>query len=232
MAGYVIAIVDVTNAEEYQAYSKQVPATIAKYGGRYRVRGGKTEVREGEWPATRTVILEFPRSHARWSGTTRPNTGRCGRSAKRTRAVGSRSSKESRTPPAEVGSESGSGPAVGIPRPLRRPPRPRRRAAGHDPLRRAGGAAPLDVPFDRLGPRRVRSGHVEHRPRPLHGVDDQPRALRAALIFRRPLLAGAAAARGSVRAVPAPRDADRRADDLARARRVADLSPRAPLPCE
>jgi uncharacterized protein (DUF1330 family) len=60
MAGYVIAIVEVTNAEGYQAYSKQVPATIAKYGGRYLVRGGKTEVREGEWPATRTVILEFP----------------------------------------------------------------------------------------------------------------------------------------------------------------------------
>ena len=60
MAGYVIAIVDVTNAQGYQEYSKQVPATIAKYGGRYLVRGGKTEVREGEWPATRTVILEFP----------------------------------------------------------------------------------------------------------------------------------------------------------------------------
>jgi len=60
MAGYVIAIVDVTNAEGYQAYSKQVPATIAKYGGRYLVRGGKTDVREGEWPGARTVILEFP----------------------------------------------------------------------------------------------------------------------------------------------------------------------------
>lgn len=60
MAGYVIAIVDVTNAEGYQEYSRQVPATIAKYGGRYLVRGGKVEVREGEWPGPRTVILEFP----------------------------------------------------------------------------------------------------------------------------------------------------------------------------
>lgn len=60
MAGYVIAIVDVTNAEGYQEYSKHVPATIAKYGGRYLVRGGKMEVREGEWPGPRTVILEFP----------------------------------------------------------------------------------------------------------------------------------------------------------------------------
>jgi uncharacterized protein (DUF1330 family) len=60
VAGYVIAIVDVTNAEGYQEYSRQVPATIARYGGRYLVRGGKMEVREGEWPGQRTVILEFP----------------------------------------------------------------------------------------------------------------------------------------------------------------------------
>jgi uncharacterized protein (DUF1330 family) len=60
VAGYVIAIVDVTNADAYQEYSRQVPATIAKYGGRYLVRAGKHEVREGEWRGTRTVILEFP----------------------------------------------------------------------------------------------------------------------------------------------------------------------------
>ena len=59
MAGYVIAIVDVTNAEAYQEYARQVPATIAKYGGHYLVRAGKHELREGEWPGTRTVILEF-----------------------------------------------------------------------------------------------------------------------------------------------------------------------------
>lgn len=60
MKGYVIAIVDVTNVEGYAEYSKDVPATIARYGGRYLVRGGKTRVREGEWPGPRTVILEFP----------------------------------------------------------------------------------------------------------------------------------------------------------------------------
>ena len=60
MAGYVIAIVDVADVEGYQAYSRQVPATIAKYGGRYLVRGGTMEVREGDWPGARTVILEFP----------------------------------------------------------------------------------------------------------------------------------------------------------------------------
>ena len=60
MAGYVIAIVDVTNTEDYQEYARQVPATIAQYGGRYLVRSGKSDVREGEWSGTRTVILEFP----------------------------------------------------------------------------------------------------------------------------------------------------------------------------
>ena len=60
MAGYVIAIVDVTDAEAYKEYARQVPATIAKYGGRYLVRTGTSDVREGEWPGTRTVILEFP----------------------------------------------------------------------------------------------------------------------------------------------------------------------------
>lgn len=60
MAGYVVAIVDVTDTEGYQEYSRHVPATIAKYGGHYLVRGGRMELREGEWPGLRTVILEFP----------------------------------------------------------------------------------------------------------------------------------------------------------------------------
>ena len=38
----------------------QVPATIAKHGGRYIVRGGKTERLEGEWMPSRLVMLEFP----------------------------------------------------------------------------------------------------------------------------------------------------------------------------
>ncbi|HEV8229200.1 MAG TPA: DUF1330 domain-containing protein [Candidatus Limnocylindria bacterium] len=60
MAGYVIAIIEVTNPEGYKPYAQQVPAVIAKYGGRYLARGGRTEFREGQWPGTRTVIVEFP----------------------------------------------------------------------------------------------------------------------------------------------------------------------------
>ena len=43
-----------------EEYRKQVPATIAKYGGRFIVRGGKFETLEGEWHPKRLVVLEFP----------------------------------------------------------------------------------------------------------------------------------------------------------------------------
>ena len=37
-----------------------MPATIAKHGGRYLVRGGRVEKVEGSWNLTRLVVLEFP----------------------------------------------------------------------------------------------------------------------------------------------------------------------------
>jgi uncharacterized protein (DUF1330 family) len=36
-----------------------VPATIAKYGGKFVVRGGTVETLEGRWDPQRLVILEF-----------------------------------------------------------------------------------------------------------------------------------------------------------------------------
>lgn len=60
MAGYVIAEVDVQDAALFEEYRKLVPATIAKYGGKYIVRGGTTESKEGGWTPKRVVVLEFP----------------------------------------------------------------------------------------------------------------------------------------------------------------------------
>jgi uncharacterized protein (DUF1330 family) len=37
-----------------------VPATIAKFGGRFLARGGKCHALEGDWPDCRRVIIEFP----------------------------------------------------------------------------------------------------------------------------------------------------------------------------
>jgi uncharacterized protein (DUF1330 family) len=60
MAAYILAEIEITNPEGYKEYTTQVPATIAKYGGRFLVRGGAAEALEGEWPKRRRVLLEFP----------------------------------------------------------------------------------------------------------------------------------------------------------------------------
>ncbi len=68
MTAYVVAEIEILNPAGYKDYTTTVPATIAKYGGRFLVRGGKSEVLEGEWPERRRVILEFPSLDAakRW----------------------------------------------------------------------------------------------------------------------------------------------------------------------
>ena len=60
MSAYVIAEIEVTDPVAYEEYRKQVPAVIAKYGGRYIVRGGKVEPLEGGWSPKRLALLEFP----------------------------------------------------------------------------------------------------------------------------------------------------------------------------
>jgi len=60
MAAYLIAEIDVTDPQTFEEYRKQVPAVIAKYGGKYLVRGGAVESLEGGWAPKRVVVLEFP----------------------------------------------------------------------------------------------------------------------------------------------------------------------------
>jgi uncharacterized protein (DUF1330 family) len=60
MPAYIIAEVDVQDAAGFAEYGKLVPGTIAQYGGRYLIRGGKTELLEGDWTPKRVVVLEFP----------------------------------------------------------------------------------------------------------------------------------------------------------------------------
>ena len=60
MSAYAIVEVDVTDPALFQEYAKGVPATIAAYGGKYLVRGGAMESKEGDWAPKRVVVLEFP----------------------------------------------------------------------------------------------------------------------------------------------------------------------------
>ena len=68
MTAYVVAEIEILNPAGYKEYTTTVPATIAKYGGRFLVRGGTAEVLEGDWPERRRVIIEFPSLDAakRW----------------------------------------------------------------------------------------------------------------------------------------------------------------------
>ena len=60
MPAYVIVEVEVNEPVEYEAYKSLTPPSIAAYGGKFVVRGGKTETLEGDWKPQRIVVVEFP----------------------------------------------------------------------------------------------------------------------------------------------------------------------------
>jgi len=64
MSAYFIVDIEVTDPEAYENYRSQVPALVAKHGGKYLVRGGAFEVLEGDWTPHRLVVIEFPTSEA------------------------------------------------------------------------------------------------------------------------------------------------------------------------
>lgn len=59
MAAYVIAHLDVTDPEGFQAYRAAVSPLVERFGGRYLVRGGDIEVLEGDWNVPRLVVIAF-----------------------------------------------------------------------------------------------------------------------------------------------------------------------------
>ena len=59
MPAYLIAEVDVTDPQAYEAYRKLTPGAIAAYGGRFLVRGGEVDSKEGGWKPARLVMVEF-----------------------------------------------------------------------------------------------------------------------------------------------------------------------------
>jgi len=70
MSAYVVVQVDVTDPVRYEDYKKMVPESLAKFGGRFVVRGGRTETLEGSWAPKRFVMVEFPdmeRARAWWA---------------------------------------------------------------------------------------------------------------------------------------------------------------------
>ena len=60
MAVYLVADIDVHDAETYAEYSRLAQATFEGYGQvTYLVRGGEVEVLEGDWQPKRFFIIRF-----------------------------------------------------------------------------------------------------------------------------------------------------------------------------
>jgi uncharacterized protein (DUF1330 family) len=60
MTAYVIVDMTVTDSVKIQDYRKLAEQSVADYGGRFIVRGGQTQVLDGDWSPQRVVVLEFP----------------------------------------------------------------------------------------------------------------------------------------------------------------------------
>jgi uncharacterized protein (DUF1330 family) len=59
MAAYLVVDIEVTNPAQFEEYKKLAPAAIARYGGRYLIRGGAYEAIEGDWKPQRITVVEF-----------------------------------------------------------------------------------------------------------------------------------------------------------------------------
>ncbi len=59
MTAYLIAQIEVKDPEGYSRYTARTPDVIAKFGGRFIVRGGDPDVLEGKLPGGRVVVIAF-----------------------------------------------------------------------------------------------------------------------------------------------------------------------------
>ena len=61
MPAYVIGDVrDAWNADDLAEYRRRNTDAVANHGGRFVIRGGDSQLLEGEWPTQRIVLIEFP----------------------------------------------------------------------------------------------------------------------------------------------------------------------------
>jgi len=60
MPAYMIVEVETTDENLMAEYRKHTPRLVARFGGKFIVRGGKTRTLEGGWKPSRIVVLEFP----------------------------------------------------------------------------------------------------------------------------------------------------------------------------
>jgi uncharacterized protein (DUF1330 family) len=59
MTAFVILDIEVKEPLGYENYKRLAAPSLEPYGGKYVVRGGKTENLEGDWSPTRIVMILF-----------------------------------------------------------------------------------------------------------------------------------------------------------------------------
>lgn len=59
MAALLISTIEITDPSGYEEYRKLVAPLLAKFGGRFLVRGGAIHHLEGNWHPKRVVVVEF-----------------------------------------------------------------------------------------------------------------------------------------------------------------------------
>ncbi|MEP6830385.1 MAG: DUF1330 domain-containing protein [Rhizomicrobium sp.] len=60
MRAYVVGEVNVTDAQTYKTYIAATTPIVAKFGGVYVARGGRSVPVEGAPPAGRIIMIQFP----------------------------------------------------------------------------------------------------------------------------------------------------------------------------
>jgi uncharacterized protein (DUF1330 family) len=65
VSAYLISQVEVLDAEAWENYRTRAARVIARFGGRYLVRGAMAEVIEADWPVEEpppqiVIVAEFP----------------------------------------------------------------------------------------------------------------------------------------------------------------------------
>ena len=69
MVGYVILDSETKDEALFAEFTERAAAAAEAHGARYLVRGGATEVVEGDWTPHRVVVLKFDSFHKakRWT---------------------------------------------------------------------------------------------------------------------------------------------------------------------
>ena len=69
MKAYVVVTETINDQAMFDAYRKEVPATLTPFGGEFVVRGGNLTILEGIWQHPRLVIISFRHGKLRKIGT-------------------------------------------------------------------------------------------------------------------------------------------------------------------